>query len=178
MKEQWKPIPGWEGLYEASDAGRVRSLGRARPNRRPSSRGYGPRILKQCKAKGPGGYYMVWLSRNGESRTNLVHRLVLLAFVGPAPAGTEGCHIDCDSTNNALTNLRWGTKLENAADTKALLRHAYGLRQGNARFSSTDIERVRGMRKMGCTYEAIAAWMGMSKSHVSGVVTGRARVLG
>ena len=46
----------------------------------------------------------------------LVHRLVLLAFVGPCPVGMEGCHFDNDATNNRLSNLRWDTLSNNQKD--------------------------------------------------------------
>lgn len=52
----------------------------------------------------------------GRGNMRRVHRLVLEAFVGPAPAGTEGCHNDGNPQNNALSNLRWDTHAENMLD--------------------------------------------------------------
>lgn len=97
----WKPVPGYEGLYEVSDDGQVRSLISKGKILRPSTRN---------------GYQRVGLSKEGK-RTNFpVHRLVLLAFVGPAPEGAEACHWNDDPLENRLTNLRWGSKSENTLD--------------------------------------------------------------
>ncbi|MFB9286612.1 HNH endonuclease signature motif containing protein [Pseudoclavibacter helvolus] len=56
------------------------------------------------------------LSRDGRSKTFAVHRLVLLAFVGPAPDAAVTCHSDGDRTHNSLSNLRWDTQAANCAD--------------------------------------------------------------
>lgn len=108
--EKWLPVPGYEGIYEVSDLGRVRSLdrldslGRLRPGLELR-----PRVDR-------GGYLLI--HAGGKPRRTLrVHRLVLLAFVGPPPEGAdEALHGDGDPSNNALPNLRWGTRAENAAD--------------------------------------------------------------
>lgn len=118
MSEQWRPVPGWEGYYEVSNQGRVLSVGR-KVWQGGSRWGRGfwrvtkPRILK------PGiyrGYERVSLQRDKRVHQESVHRLVLLAFVGPPPAGTEGCHNDGNKTNNTLANLRWDTSSANHLD--------------------------------------------------------------
>lgn len=109
--ERWLPIPGYEGLYEVSERGEVRSLdridalGRLRPGqmRRPY--------------RDHGGYLRVALAADGTKRALAVHHLVLLAFVGPRPTGTEGCHWDGDPENNHLSNLRWDTHGSNMRDS-------------------------------------------------------------
>jgi hypothetical protein len=64
-----------------------------------------------------GGYYRVCLDKNGKVRSFLVQRLVLETFVGPCPDGMEACHYpDSNKANNALSNLRWDTRLENVKD--------------------------------------------------------------
>lgn len=108
-QERWLPVPGWEGLYEVSDLGRVRSLDR--PN--------GLRGRVRVLSVGSHGYLDVGLCDGGVRRTRLVHRLVLEAFVGPCPEGQEACHADSDRTNNRLSNLRWDTTKANAADRVA-----------------------------------------------------------
>lgn len=119
--EAWLPVVGWEGLYEVSDQGRVRSLPRtvAFGNR---TRVAPSRILK------PGrdlhGVLYVHLA-NGERRKVLrVHKLVLEAFVGPCPEGMEGCHYDDDNENNRLFNLRWDTRSANQYDQVRNGKHA------------------------------------------------------
>lgn len=110
MSETWRPLPT-QPEYEVSDIGRVRSTDRVitlSDGRRRSLKG---RILKP-RLSPNGGYPVVHL--NGKPR--LVHRLVLLAFVGPPDEGKQCRHLDGDPTNNNLSNLRWGTPAENNAD--------------------------------------------------------------
>ena len=108
--EEWRPVVGYEGLYEASSKGRVRSLDRADCRGR-IIRG---RILKHRPL--PNGRPRVSLSRNGVTKDAYPYRLVLEAFVGPCPPGMEALHWDDDHDNNRLENLRWGTRAENMAD--------------------------------------------------------------
>ena len=97
---------GWEGLYEVSSLGRVRTLPR---------HGKPGRILKLQQAK-RGGYPAVSMSRNSIGRTFKVHVLVAAAFLGPKPDGLEVLHADDDKNNNVATNLRYGTRSENLDD--------------------------------------------------------------
>lgn len=111
--ETWRPVPGWVGYYEVSDQGRVRSLPRVVQHPQGPIRRVGKTL---ALVRTPGGYLEARLNRNGQRTTVGVHRLVLLAFVGPAPAGTEACHYDDDPANNTLGNLRWATRSENTRD--------------------------------------------------------------
>jgi hypothetical protein len=114
MSEEWRAVPGWEGEYAISSEGRVKSLAR-NPEGRP---GVGLNLRAKIL---PGsinkfGYVTVALCRNNKRHYRLVHRLVLVAFVGPCPDGMEGCHYDGDPSNNALSNLRWDTRSANTYD--------------------------------------------------------------
>lgn len=96
--EQWRSVVGYEGLYSVSDQGRVRSekggvILRPQPNSR--------------------GYQRVWL---GRGNVRFIHQLVLETFVGDRPEGMWALHGDDDHANNQLSNLRWGTRTENAHD--------------------------------------------------------------
>ena len=120
--ETWRPILGFEGLYEVSDRGRVRSLDRLVKRSSSSTRIEKGRIIR------PGfgarsGHKSVNLSRDGKKVTRKVHHLVLEAFVGPAPDGAQGLHWDDDPANNHLSNLRWGTFSDNAFDKVRNGRH-------------------------------------------------------
>lgn len=108
--ESWLPIAGYEGRYEVSNLGRVRSLDRVRSH----GRRWKGRILKPNTT--PGGYLIVNLYLDNAMRSHTVHRLVLTAFVGPASEGHEALHRDGDPLNNALGNLSWGTRSENTQD--------------------------------------------------------------
>lgn len=105
--EEWRAIPGYEGAYEVSSLGRVRSLTRVTDR----GRKWRGRLMTPCPLNND--YLIVTLWKDGRQRSPLVHRLVLSAFVGPPDEGTEAMHLDGDRTNNAITNLSWGTHAEN-----------------------------------------------------------------
>lgn len=112
MNETWKAIPGYEGLYEVSDAGSVRSLPRIILRRgRPTQ--LAGKVLRPSLTK---GYRMAYLSRDGEVNGFSVHALVALAFIGPRPDGMQVAHWDNDRENNRLSNLRYATQSENEKD--------------------------------------------------------------
>lgn len=104
--EYWRPVKGFEGLYEVSSAGQVRSL--------PRGRSAG------CAALRPGanrrGHLHVTLSAGNVQTTRYVHKLVAEAFIGPCPDGQEVRHWDGNPANNTVGNLRYGTRAENLLD--------------------------------------------------------------
>lgn len=102
---EWRSVLGFEGLYEISDDGQVRS-----------ARG---RLRKPVENR-PNGYLTVQLRRDLRTHKRYIHRLVLEAFVGPCPPGMECCHRDGDIGNNSVPNLYWGTRKQNIED---MLRH-------------------------------------------------------
>lgn len=143
-EEIWKPIKNYEGLYEVSNHGRVRSLDRWRiSGRYKCAMLYKGRILKP--GKNAVGYLKVDLSKNGKQKTCRVNRLVLAAFVGSSDL--EGNHIDGDKENNKLENLEYLTCSENH-------KHAYRIglasREGEkhhlAKLNGAIIENIRENR--------------------------------
>lgn len=115
MSEQWKPIKGYEGIYEVSSLGRVRSLDRIVPalcHKTGTIIDYHRkgRILKQRKVFG--GYMAVGFEVKGDNRheNHFVHRLVARAFVPGYREGMDVNHKDEDKTNNRADNLEWCTK--------------------------------------------------------------------
>jgi hypothetical protein len=122
--ELWTSIPGYEGFYEVSNLGNVRSLTRFVPYGRHQGMTYTGRDIKQFVS---GKYLSVKLSRAGVTKTKYTHELVLLAFEGVKPELKERCeirHLDGDKFNNALSNLKYGTASENWEDRKL---HTQGL---------------------------------------------------
>ena len=99
--EVWKLVPEYDGKYEVSDQGRVRSF-----QRYPQGR-----ILRPGRM--PSGHLSVAL---GRGNSQCVHKLVLLAFVGATPAKHECRHLNGDPADNRLENLCWGTRSENIND--------------------------------------------------------------
>lgn len=113
--ERWRPIPGWEGYYEVSDQGRVRSVDRCLPHAHVGRQSVRGRVLKP--AVRDTGHLVVTLRLPGHKRLCRVHRLVLTAFRGTCPIGMEGCHNNGDPADNRLSNLRWGTPSSNKYDS-------------------------------------------------------------
>ena len=111
VTEEWRPAVGWEGAYEISSLGRVRSLPRMTANRPVNGC-----MMKQQKNPQGSHYLQVRLSQDGRRRTMGIHVMVAEAFLGERPDGYEIRHLDGDSANNAVTNLRYGTKSENMLD--------------------------------------------------------------
>jgi hypothetical protein len=119
MEEIWKEVPGYEGFYEVSDLGRVRSLDRSVTYGRHGAAAYKGRLLQQRLTAN--GYPLVGLSVGGRVKSHYIHHLVLLAFAGPRPeteARGEIRHLDGDKTHNALENLAYGTIHDNWQDRR------------------------------------------------------------
>lgn len=115
MTESWRTVPGYEGLYEASDRGRIRSIDRIVPHPVQGSHRRRGLVLKQVPNN---GYLFVKLSRDGVAPTLGVHTVIALTFLG-ARTGPHIRHLDGDSTNNVPSNLAYGTVAENTADRKS-----------------------------------------------------------
>ena len=113
--ETWKDIPGYEGQYQASSLGRVRSLDRyvkCRRGKKVCSIFYPGRLLKPCTTK-TRHYEQVTLKGNIHIE---VHALVAAAFHGPCPLGCEVLHINGNFLDNRPENLRYDTHVENMHD--------------------------------------------------------------
>lgn len=112
---EWRPIEGYEGYYEVSDTGLVRSLDRYIPQRFGSSKEvkmmfYQGHIMKQSDT---GGYLVVNLRKHGISNVQKVHRLVGNAFIENPNELPFINHIDGDKKNNNISNLEWCTAEHN-----------------------------------------------------------------
>lgn len=110
MQEVWKDIAGYEGLYQVSDLGRVKSLDRYVDYGKTTALRKG-RILKPGKATG--GYLQVELWKSGASSTKLIHRLVAEAFVPNGENLSEVNHKDENKENNSADNLEWCSRKYN-----------------------------------------------------------------
>lgn len=132
--EEWRPVPGWPD-YSVSNLGRVVSHKR--------------REDRELVGGLVNGYRRVIVTAPGERKYVAVHRLVVLAFVGPVPDGLEVRHLDGDPLNNDLSNLAVGTHAENMQDRLAHGRHPMANKTHCLRgheFTDSNIYRQNGGR--------------------------------
>ena len=155
--EIFKPIPGFPA-YEVSDQGKVRSYWRQ--IRLP--KGYGSRTILDSFPQrilkpilNDDGYHVVSLHEGGKMSRWLIHRLVLIAFIGPCPPGMEACHEDGNCTRNYLSNLRWDTDKANALDR---IRHGNqrgtfgkGSKHPVAKLTEEKVLQIRELFARGCS---------------------------
>jgi hypothetical protein len=174
--EEWRPVPDYEGLYEVSDLGHVRSVRRTVIDSRGVPRTFPSRNLRP--RGGNPGYREVTLYRDGIRWQVRAHVLVALAFIGPRPLGMEVAHRNGNPSNNRLTNLRYATPASNSADRIAHGTSNHGARNGNARLSDADVEDVKQALAAGQLQREIAARYGVTRTTISAIATGRSWKLG
>lgn len=155
MNEVWKPVVGFEGLYEVSNQGRVRSL--------LISDKHGATSGHCLKAGDVRGYRQVILRKEGRSHSGLVHRLVAMAFVGLPPTPKHQVnHKDLNKSNNVPENLEWVTQTQNNRHAAPLIPRL----RGEANHSKLTEDQVREIRRRyaagGVTQQALADEFGVS----------------
>lgn len=167
LDEQWLPVVGYEGLYEVSDHGAVRSF--HKPGRHREKFLRTPRRMSGSHSR---GYRTVGLARDGDYRTKLVHLLVLQAFVGPRPSGMEGAHLNGDPSDNRLVNLRWCSHRENESHKVAHGTAPIGERNGASVLVAWQVETIRYLASKSMTLGKIADLFDISRSTVQEIVSG------
>ena len=190
MPEQWKPIPGYEGLYEVSDEGKVRSLNRVVTVKRGGSPGFSMQLQGKeliCDTN-PEGYKTAHLSKKGKVKTIKVARLVLQAFIGPCPEGMETRHKDGNNQNDSLKNLTWGTHLENMRDRYMHGTYLTGEKHCRAKLNDFQVRIIRRLTenklRAGAvggrilSYREIADIFGVSESCIGMIKNQESRVNG
>ena len=161
--EEWCAVTNYEGRYEVSDLGRVRSL-------------VGGKSHVMSGVPDSTGYPTVRLSNGyGNSKRFKVHRLVCRAFHGPQPWGHEVAHLDGSKTNAAASNLRWLTPRENHAHKAAHGTRQTGERNGRCKFSDATVAKVRALARGRYSESRIVTATGVSKAHVHRIIAGEAR---
>lgn len=120
------------------------------------------------------GHYYICLYRDYCKIYRYVHDLVLESFIGPRPEGMQGCHFpDRSPSNNHITNLRWGTAAENAADKSIHGTLLKGEMHGNAKLNNALVLEIRRLRTAGMSLAVISREMKISRTQVHNVVSGR-----
>lgn len=171
--EIWSAIPSFEGIYEASNLGSVRSLDRLVTYSNGVVRSYAGRVLKQSYQT----YFLVTLCDRDRQSSYPVHGLVLSSFDGIRQDDRPHCrHLDGNAKNNALYNLRWGTAKENLDDRKA---HgtSISLKGENhlfAKLNDNAVREIRNRSALGVQGKDIALEFGVSRATVSEILQRKA----
>ena len=157
MKEIWKPVVGYEGHYQVSNFGRVKSIK------------FGKEIILKQNIRR--GYYYVCLSKNGIAKNYFVHRLVAQAFLPNPDNLPQVNHKDEDKTNNNVTNLEWCTKEENQNHAVRTNLMQHGEDRPSAKLKESDvleIYKLKGIMKA----SDIANKYGVSKNTINCILRG------
>ncbi len=158
-EEVWLPLPEYEGLYEISHFGRVRSL---------HPRFKGPRLCAQ--GNDGTGYKMVSLSKDGRRTAKTVHRLVCRAFHGePGILHNEAAHLDGVRTNNHASNLKWCSKVENHSHKRFHGTHQAGERHPRAKLSEATAHVALQRLAAGQTCQEVANALSVSRSTIEDI---------
>jgi hypothetical protein len=160
--EIWKPVVGYEGLYDVSNIGRVRSY--------YSNRGRGYHNIscipqRNMKNKPDNrGYWIVSLCKRGiKTRNHHIHRLVLDAFVITKPSGYQCCHKNNIKTDNRVENLCWGTPQQNSSDYGT---QTFGEKNGCHKLSYDEVLAIRNMGDSNYTQREIAKLFCVAQSTI------------
>jgi hypothetical protein len=168
--ESWRDIKGWEGFYQVSSEGRVRSLDRTIAQRSRwgiQTRVFKSRILKPILCTN--GYLCVDLSRPGTGRERLlIHRLVAFSFCGQPQEGHEVCHLNGTRADNRAVNLRWGSRASNHADKVLHGTDFRGVKNPQCKLS---VQAVISIRRSNLRIKELAARYNVSETTISNIRT-------
>lgn len=160
MIVQWREIPGYEGLYEVSDDGRIRS----------------PRTGRDLSVgTTPRGYRTAQLFKDNRKKTLQVHRLVTLAFVGPRPTNWHQVnHKNGVKADNRPSNLEWMTARENTHHAMELgLKDCRGEKHPKSKLTEAKVREILLLLAGGCTQRPLAKLYGVAPETVASIATGR-----
>lgn len=170
-QEQWKPVVDYEGVYEVSDQGRVRSVDRWVVDRLGKARLCKGRVLRP--ALNGRGYLIVALWKNGKGKTAQVHRLVAKTFLGPCPSEKIVCHGRGGRLDNRLENLSYGIPSQNNKEDRRRDGTA-NIGEAHPRAKITEAIAIEILNLKGKMLQAdIAKRFGISQQTVSAIQAGR-----
>lgn len=173
--EVWKPIPGWEGLYEVCASRQeirsvTRIIGHGRGRGFPrSQRG---RVLTLTKMRN--GYLAASLFREGKAKWYYLHTAVCEAAHGPKPNGEARVrHLNGDPLDNRPDNLRWGTQKENCQDTVRHGRSTRGQSNPQSVLTENDVHDIRRRCSRGGSQSKVGGDYNVCQGTISAIICGR-----
>lgn len=172
--ERWCPIQGYEGYYDVSDRGVVRSCTRTIPHARYGTVNRLARLRKPSTRTD--GYLIVGLHRGGRTTASPVHRLVAAAFCSGRDAEhSQVNHKDGNKLNNAAGNLEWVTAQQNTvhAHANGLIKYRRGEDNRASRITAADVLAIRAARERGIPAKEVAAKYGIATTYVWEITSGR-----
>lgn len=171
-REEWRPFPDWEGIYEISDLGRCRRIADGQDGRKITT------VIKKPAKSGWKYKYLAYKLCYGERSGQVyAHRAVLGAFVGQPPTiKHQANHKDGKKKNNRLTNLEWVTPTENQQHRYNRLGQSQnGVHNPSNKYTREKIERVLALHKSGqYTQRKIAKMVGIDYRYVNAIVLRKA----
>lgn len=176
--EQWSDIEGYEGFYQISNIGNVRSLDRivTQQNRWGQTLRYTKRGKRLSPGSSPNGYVIVGLSKNHVKKYHSVHRLVATAFIPNTDNKPQINHINGVKADNRTENLEWCDASENQihAYAKGLSTVKKGINVNGAKLDDFQIFTIRSIAK-DLSVEVISEYFKISKGHTKDIISGRRR---
>lgn len=177
--EEWRPIKGYEGKYEVSDCGRVKSYCRKKPI-----------ILKPIQDSH--GYLRVPLCKNGKEKRFFVHRLVAIAFIENPDNKPQVNHINEIKTDNRVSNLEWVTRIENmnhgfgaiarkekvAKLCRELGKRTYAQANEKHRMKIVQKDKAGNVIEVFSSQVAAAEKLGLQRSCISQCINGKRKTAG
>lgn len=120
------------------------------------------------------GYRVLSATVSGEIKHIKIHRLILEAFVGPAPDGLIACHNDGDRLNNALSNLRWDTQSSNRRDAYRHGTAPIGSQRKTSKLTEDQVRDIKVRLAAGESTRSVSADYGVSSAAIHHIKAGRA----
>lgn len=167
--EVWLPVSDYEGLYEVSNHGQVRSLPRVVDKSSGNQYTVAGRILRQVEKK-PYGHKRVWLSKRGKLTTFYVHCLVAEAFLGPRPIGCYVCHGVGGVFDNSSSNLCYQSPVDNQLDRFRDDTHTTGERCSWAKLTEKQVTEIRKSVAEGVPQAELAKAHSVSRATICNIV--------
>jgi len=151
IEEVWKDIPGYEGIYQASNQGRIRSIDRFITNRYKQLQPRKGAMMSVSLHRQ--GYGRVLLTKDRKSKTVFIHRLIALTFIPNPQEKKEVNHKNGIKMDNTVDNLEWCTPSENVkhAHRTGLLTTIMGEKHYKSKLSEEDVKKIRHDYAMGHT---------------------------